>query len=143
MKVIFLDVDGVLNTHDSPGRFPINRNRLRQLERIVKVTGAVIVLSSTWRKLDYTFERLNKKLKYRGMMIHSRTTTDYFKERQVRGDEIQLWLDEHPEVTNYVILDDDSDMLKSQLNNFVHTNGYSEGLTEEKADEAISILMRN
>ena len=57
----------------------------------------------------------------------------------------------HPEVTNYVILDDDNDMLTSQYENFVrtannksHTDcvdiGY--GLTEKCTDDAIRILKK-
>ena len=45
------------------------------------------------------------------------------KHRIGRGDEIQYWLDHHKnEYNTYVILDDDSDMLPSQLNNFVQTD---------------------
>ena len=66
-----------------------------------------------------------------------------------RGKEIQQWLDEHPEVTNYVIFDDDSDMLEHQMNNFICTFdnvdhpdsvdiGY--GLTKICAEQAIKIL---
>jgi hypothetical protein len=58
-------------------------------------------------------------------------------------------LDEHPEVTNYVILDDDNDMLSTQQDNFVKTSdnkdhpdcvdiGY--GLTNICTDKAIKIL---
>lgn len=56
-----------------------------------------------------------------------------------RGTEIQMWLDAHPEVDNYVILDDDTDMLDSQYEHFVHIN-YEEGLNEETANQAINIL---
>jgi hypothetical protein len=67
----------------------------------------------------------------------------------VRGDEIQAVLNIHPEITHYVILDDDTDMLKHQLGNFVQTSnninhpdcidiGY--GLTKECTNKAIRIL---
>ena len=56
-----------------------------------------------------------------------------------RGTEIQMWLDAHPEVENYVILDDDTDMLDNQSDHFVQTS-YEEGLNEETANKAISIL---
>ena len=53
MKVIFLDVDGVLNTKYSKsrcGRFiGIDKDKVAQLKRIVDETDAEIVLSSTWR----------------------------------------------------------------------------------------------
>lgn len=53
--------------------------------------------------------------------------------RAVRGDEIQAWLDAHPEVTKYAILDDDCDMLPSQLHSFFRTD-VAQGLTQEIAD---------
>lgn len=56
-----------------------------------------------------------------------------------RGAEIQAWLDAHPEVTKYVIIDDQSDMLPSQMNNFVKVNQWY-GLTMQDANKAINIL---
>jgi hypothetical protein len=50
-----------------------------------------------------------------------------------------MWLKEHPEITNYVILDDDSDMLKSQQSNFVYISGVT-GLTLDNALKALSIF---
>jgi hypothetical protein len=75
-----------------------------------------------------------------------------FSDHTPRGVEIQQWLDEHPDVTNYVILDDDSDMLEHQMKNFVVTFdnvdhpdsvdiGY--GLTKICAEKAIEILNRD
>lgn len=51
----------------------------------------------------------------------------------------QLEVLEKSEVKNYVILDDDSDMLLSQRDNFVKTS-WKTGLDSEKADNAINIL---
>lgn len=72
-----------------------------------------------------------------------------FMDMVERGHEIQDWIDDHPEITHYVILDDDNDMLQSQRNNFVRTAnninhpdcvdiGY--GLTKICAERAIRIL---
>lgn len=44
--------------------------------------------------------------------------------RSLRGEEIQDWLDNHPEVEDYAILDDDSDMLKHQFVKFHHCDRY-------------------
>ena len=66
----------------------------------------------------------------------------------IRGDEIQHWLD-HNEVESYVILDDDDDMLASQMANFVKTSGNEThadcidigyGLTDICTAKAINIL---
>lgn len=142
MKIIFLDVDGVLNMHNSGGLYALNRNRLRLLQKLVDETGAKIVLSSTWRKDEKGLNKLRSVLKYRGLAIHD-VTLDLAEqpngERAYRGNEIQEWLDRHPEVVNYVILDDDSDMRDSQLRNFVQTDGMI-GLTETLVYRAIQIL---
>ena len=58
-----------------------------------------------------------------------------------RGGEIQTWLDAHPEVDNYVIIDDDAVMLDKQLFHFVETN-YEDGITELETNWAIKILNR-
>ena len=162
MKIIFLDIDGVLNVipqgRDKYGAI-FHQHFIDNLETIINKTGAKIVISSTWRYsglsvmqemwemrdlpgevIDITpfksiFYQINKDLP--------------FDERYERGYEIFEWLEKHPEVTNYVILDDDTDMLPKQLNNFVLTRenfkhtGYVDfgyGLTKECADMCINIL---
>lgn len=44
--------------------------------------------------------------------------------RTLRGQEIQEWLDAHPEVTDYAIIDDDSDMFDHQFEKFHHIDGW-------------------
>jgi len=72
-----------------------------------------------------------------------------FHDKMERGHEIQAILDQYYQITNYVILDDDDDMLLSQRGNFVRTSnninhpdcidiGY--GLTKECTNRAIRIL---
>lgn len=56
-----------------------------------------------------------------------------------RGVEIKQYLDEHQEIENYVILDDDSDMLLSQKDHFIKTDSES-GISEEDVKRAIEIL---
>ena len=48
-------------------------------------------------------------------------------------------MNEHPEIENYVIIDDDSDMWDSQLYHFVQTN-FEDGITETEANRAIKVL---
>lgn len=163
IKVIFLDIDGVLNIisqdHDIFGGV-FHKHFVVNLKRIIDNTGAKIVISSTWR-----YDGL-KKMK--DMWVHRELpgevidiTPDtydlvnlglfrYYDEVD-RGHEISFWLEQHPEVENYVILDDDNDMLDTQRNNFVRTSnnidhpdcidiGY--GLTNICANKAIEILNR-
>lgn len=125
MKVLFLDVDGVLNTFKSGGIYTLTRTKLRLLQQIVEETGCEIVLSSTWRKDTEAFKILNKKLAYRGLKISGVTPVLY----EPRGLEIASWLNDNPGVTKYAIVDDSSDMLDSQLRNFFQTDG-DYGLTK-------------
>ena len=121
MKVIFLDVDGVLNSEHwykkNHKRHPercrtdtaIDPRYVRNLKRIVDRTGAKIVLSATCRgdvKGNYC-HYLHRILEKYGLIIY-----DYTRRLGgERGYEIQDWLDNHQNVTNIVILDDDSDMM--------------------------------
>lgn len=143
MKVLFLDVDGVLNSNKSTSFLALSKPSLRRLERIVKETDCKIVLSSTWRKDERAFRRLSRVLSYRGLSILDRTPVmwrdDQTGDRYFRGHEIQSWLDNHPEVTEYCIVDDDADMLDSQLRNFVQTT-MEHGLTDTHAYRIIYIL---
>ena len=52
-------------------------------------------------------------------------TDKYLGIRKVRGDEIDKWLKEHPEYDDYLIFDDDSDMLPHQKDRFIHCDGIS------------------
>lgn len=134
MKVIFLDIDGVLN--DAPTIMEKDDDlpaepHLSCLKQIVDATGAEIVLSSTWRRND-----VRNKLKTVGLKFIDRT-----KELKDRDTEIREWLDRHPEVTNYVILDDEVEFSPELTAHQVITTFY-EGLLEKHIPHAIKILNR-
>lgn len=146
MKVLFLDIDGVLNTHKSTllhGSLFINSPDVAKkldpyaslfLKRLTQ-HGVQIVLSSTWR-IGTRFHQ--EKEKAFDFPILDRTCHYPFP-KAVRGDEIQTWLNEHPEVTHYAIVDDDSDMLEAQLPCFVKTRA-TEGLTWFNMEKICQIL---
>ena len=152
MKVIFLDIDGVLNHEkhykwlmetDEPTSlqrvYPyseFNPTSCKLLNKIIDETDAKIVLSSSWR-LDGIL-KLNNIFKHCGIYHKIFDVTPCLDID--RGKEIDKWLSEHPEVTNYVILDDDTDMEEYQLPSFIKTNAYNDGLNEEVANKAIKIL---
>lgn len=163
MKVIFLDIDGVLNVmfpgRDNYGRL-FHPEFVDNLRWIIDETGAKIVMSSTWRfagleKMKQMWIDRNLPGELIDITIDCVQLVDdgraEFYDLVERGHEIQQWLDEHPEVENYVILDDDNDFLTSQRGNFVRTSnninhpdcidiGY--GLTKICSEEAIRILNR-
>ena len=152
MKIVFLDIDGVLNTFESlrlckeSGGRPHTHSGwssacLTALERLLDTTDARVVISSVWRLVSkehlimgYHF---NHWLGDR-VVGHTKDLYSPGEDRTLRGQEIQEWLDEH-DVESYVILDDDSDMLDSQAPFFVQTSMQT-GLTEEHVDRAIAIL---
>lgn len=108
MKVIFLDIDGVLNCDRTPnGRnFPyiIDETLLSRFRGLVEATGAFVVLSSTWR-VDPIGIIAAKHFK---VPFHD-VCPDI--PNAPRCDELVKWLGNHPEVTRYVVLDDDDDCL--------------------------------
>jgi len=161
MKVIFLDIDGVLNVHgkqrDNYGQLfhkPFEDN----LRYIIEKTDAKIVISSTWRFAGLQIMKdMWQKRKLAGEVIG--ITADCYQligegkfkhyNDVKRGHEIQDWLKDHKEVKQYVIIDDDNDFLDNQRGNFIRTVnninhidscdvGY--GLTKICADDAIRIL---
>ena len=148
MKVIFLDFDGVITV---PPKWFIKAEKLKWLKKIVDETGAKIVISSSWRcgvppSLKETIEKMIGRPK---RCPHNRMLNWFIDNlydvtpiySSPRGREIQAWLEQHPDTENYVILDDDGDMLIEQSYHFVQTN-YEDGLTEAEAIRAIKVLNR-
>ena len=148
MKIIFLDFDGVVSTYEK--RWHLDPAKLTLVNTIVWQTDARIVVTSSWkvgkRKVDDFKEELfgsflvddknNEAFKRFVKNIYDITDS----KGPDRGSEIQRWLDAHEEeVENYVILDDDSDMLEDQLFNFVQTDTY-EGITEREVKLCKKVL---
>ena len=109
--VIFLDVDGVLNTTTTVQKTPdgytgIDDARVEVLAKTIeKIGGADLVLSSDWKEMkptddDYVY--LISKLALCGLSIDGQTQDQMYK----RGDGILKYLKAHPEIEEYVVLDD-------------------------------------
>lgn len=143
MKVIFLDIDGVLNSHRSAvafGGFPHHaadhRDRFDEIaiqlvRGIAAASGAKVVLSSSWR-CDPDWREIGNSL---GIPLLDRTPQMPGR----RGTEIAAWLEAHPEVECYAILDDDPDMLPEQLPYFVQTT-HNDGLTWSCAEKLAQLM---
>lgn len=133
MKVLFLDVDGVLNTYNSGGIYTLTKSKLRLLQYIVEQTNCKIVLSSTWRKGRDHMVVLIRALNYRGLRIH-----DVTPRIGIRGVEVANWMADNTDVgVVYAILDDVDDFLPYQKSNLFLTDS-NVGLTKEIADKVIS-----
>ena len=174
VKIIFLDIDGVLNCipqgHDEHGAI-FHKHFVDNLERIIKETGAKIVISSSWRSAGLEgMRKMWKDRGYAGEIIditpYGNTDMQYYDRESKRagattprGCEIEWWLNEKKydtaqsmNIVSYVILDDDKDFLLTQQDNFVQCSentddedcidvGY--GLTNYCTEKAIAILNGN
>lgn len=132
MKILFLDCDGVLNTKYATTLLSLSKPKLKLLRQIIADTGCKLVLSSTWRLHEDAKAKLARAgLEFYGMTPRWHEVEELSPHEVKRGHEIQWWLDRHPEVERYCIVDDDSDMLDSQLRYFVQTEmeyGLTKGL---------------
>lgn len=120
MKAIFLDIDGVIATPTSVrlnyllGRGPEKQwydlVALTYVGRLVRETGAKVVLSSNWRQdlnrgnelVEAIMANLYRQLEEVGAPVYDTTPIDYDTDR---SGEIGAWLAAHP-CEAYVIIDD-------------------------------------
>jgi len=133
-KVIFLDIDGVLNCRKTPNprKFPyvIDEGLLARFTQLLQQTGASVVLSSTWR---YDPAGIFSA-KHQGVSFID-ITPDMPDEPRCK--EILEWLRVHPEVTRYVVIDDEDDGL-DELPLFQPAS--RTGLTQKIVDGAAAYL---
>lgn len=138
-KIIFLDVDGVLNGYNlelqkfidllphhvknfirehfctfRKSSFPVRRPQMLRLKKIVDATGARIVLSSSWRKLlddPYFANVMHARMKKYGLSIYDRTGTD---SKGWRENEIFSYLKNTAKKARYFGLDVSDDISLEQ-----------------------------
>lgn len=145
-KLIFLDVDGVLNNQTWALKMfkeegvrvysedILEDRALRLLKRLVDETGAKIIVSSAWRKIPGSYDALKAQLNHYGLSVAG--DTPYAG--GVRGDDISAWFNRNPGDYRYVILDDDSDM-DGHMEHLVQTD-FDTGLTYDIVERCISML---
>lgn len=108
MKAIFLDIDGVLNSSETPNprKFPyiIDERLLARFSTLVEATKARVVLTSTWRVDPVGL----LAAKFYGVPF-SDVSPDM--PGAPRCEELVSWLRAHPEITRYAVLDDSDDCL--------------------------------
>lgn len=137
MKVIFLDIDGVLSTDRAfrralkskeksltGRRFTFDGEAVENLNRLIELTGAAIVVISSWR-FQNTPETLQKRFEEEGIQgeVVGFTPNCYEivkgEQRHNREKEILAWFSEQQEKVKYIILDDEeanyTDKLKHRL----------------------------
>jgi hypothetical protein len=161
MKVIFLDMDGVLNSsaymteraklgkwdaYDDPGDWRavhrwvqmIDPKAARRLHSLVELTGAKIVISSSWRHAQH-WTRMETILRNAGCPCSVIGETPVLS--RARGHEIAKWLDEHPpRPSHFVIFDDGSDAGEGGLAKWFVRTDLRYGLQDEHIAQALKIL---
>lgn len=145
--VIFLDVDGVINTPRTWGKRRENGMQpelVAKVERICWETGAAVVISSTWRK-SYEFSELVGFLRVNGLTAKVLGVTPFIVIRgvhQPRQDEILAWRQENGHVGPYAILDDDTacdNAWDKVLEHWIDVDPET-GLTDDNVATAIEML---
>ena len=157
MQIIFLDIDGVMNSHQWLEQQPpfslrehperaIDPAAVQHLNHLTDKTGAQIVVTSTWR-LKWSVHRLRKifvNSDIRGALLdvtevltvaasmHHKMHVD------PRAQEIFNWLQHHPEVTQYVVLDDLLNLGELRDRHVIVDAAI--GLTHKNISEALEIL---
>lgn len=129
MKILFLDIDGVVNCATTPQRhrgfIGIDPYMAHLVRMIVEQTDCQVVLSSSWRHFPDGRSEVERQVC--PILDITPTSSSGF-----RGDEIRAWLNGHPEVERYAIVDDDEDMLPGQMGCLFKTN-WKEGITAKIA----------
>lgn len=153
-KVIFLDFDGVINNGPHIKRVGslqiFDPESISQLCRVLKETGAKIVVSSTWRFLS-SKDELNERLFLSGLpkesvidvtplgLSEGKSDNTIIELHMTRGQEINLWLSKNDHIKDWVAVDDDKEMSPLDLSRVVKTD-YQVGLQAVHADQMIRIL---
>lgn len=152
MKVIFLDIDGVLNGNcytpeNNNAGVLIDNARLKLIKQIVDATDAKLVLSSSWKehweidtdKCDETGKEMNSSFADEGLSIYDKTTTHQGN----RKKEIIEWMKTHSDVKNFVVIDDSPFEEDDLKDHFVLTSQIRYGIDEDDVKKAIMILNSN
>lgn len=150
---IFLDIDGVLNSDEwyhfywendlkyTDTEYNLDYRAIERVNHLVEMTGASIVLSSSWRfDMDVTKLRLERAgLKTDNMK--KLPGCEFGVGSPTRGELIAEYA-ANQKCKRYVIFDDDTDMTDDQKEkHFVHVD-YITGLTDEDVNKAMEILLR-
>lgn len=159
MKLIFLDIDGVLDVFSSKSYLQtLLPGAVERLHRIVERTGAKIVVISTWRFGSEAYRKICEEqnshhqecdnwsqlvsaLESNGMQIFD--VTPWREDLPNRTAEVLLFLEEHPDMEGYVILDDcygDDYSGSEELRKHLVFVDALKGLQDSEVEKAVEML---
>lgn len=135
-KLLFLDVDGVLNTTGENFNKALDKGALEQLQRIVDKTGCKIVVSSQWRKTPAAMESLLPQLP-KGAYVGKTPIRAYME----RSKEIRDFIFSYEgKISTFAIIDDTPQIIDVSLKDFFVQTDPKKGITKTVANEVIKIL---
>ena len=151
--IVFCDSDGVLNRGSATRQAgtaitfedwaaPLDTHCLQRLADLIELSGASLVFTSSWRLEAAGLRALKNGLSSVGIPQEAVIGATPDLKDGARGDEIAAWLQEHPEFTRWVVLDD-RDIKAAKHDGmearFVQT-AMKEGLTTTDVEKAAEIL---
>lgn len=140
INIIFLDIDGVLNTircFEKYGEKYINNKLIENLCNAVNETNAKLVLSSNWRLYHSDKRIIKSALNQFDLSLYSETK--YLKDK---SNEIELWLSEN-NVDKFVVIDDDSRIKTKRKNGLIIKVNEDVGLTTLNVKEIKQFFNKN
>jgi len=152
VKVIFLDFDGVVNDNSLDGVF-VKELFVKELKKVIDITGAKVVVSSNKRdnalvsgsfplEKSLCFKNYIQPLEKMGIEIYGYTPfVSGVRVEEAREFEIELFLEKHSEVKEFLIVEDDYVM--QRLYDHQIFIEYSGGFISEYVEPAVQILNGN
>jgi hypothetical protein len=166
--ILFLDIDGPLTSARTHIALEPHKMICRafdpvsvgMIKRICREFNVLVVVSSTWRHLDNRKTRkqvlgedcsdplgnfdLRQHLRDSGLTVnfHEDWKTPASRLFSTRGMQVRDWLEDHPEVTNYICLDDDIDFADDMIERLVKCDSYN-GMSYQNYLEARKLLSEN
>jgi hypothetical protein len=134
MRVIFTDIDGVLNPH---WRKKWSKSAVMLYNKICKEFDLRVVITSTWRT-NHTIEQLQQIFTEQGIEIPIYDYTPHL-EQEDRGLEIRQWLMENVDCIDWVIIDDKTSDIEPHVKNVVKCRSWI-GLTKDEYEEIKTLL---
>lgn len=133
MKILFLDIDGVLNSYRCIKSLQSSsfyeKQKLELVKQIIKETDCRVVLTS----MRLNFHDCKRELEKGGLEIYDCLPIPLI----FKDEAINAWLEKHFNIEKYVILDDN--YLEMFSGCFVKTSSYY-GLTKRKMNEVINLF---
>lgn len=139
-KIIFLDIDGVLNSKDwyfcrkgKKGKGNIDPAAVRNLKSIIKKTDASIVLSSSWRTMSDIFEQFRNF--GQGLELYA-----ILNPLKNKGEALDEWMETYGKLNfSYIIIDDDNEY-GDKYDDALFQTDYEHGLVKRHIEKIVEEL---